>query len=90
MSWVLCSDTMEEKANWMKHIMKLLKVSQEQDDTEGEGGAAKLSGDIQVPPMPHGGAVAIEHEKINLDGKWMVIHQWSECTLACGGGDTFL
>lgn len=20
----------------------------------------------------------------------MVIHQWSECTLACGGGDTFL
>lgn len=86
MSWVMCSDTMEEKANWMKNIMKFLKVSQEQDESEGGG---KPMGDIKVPPQPKGG-VGEEEEGLNLDGKWMVIHQWSECTLACGGGDSFL
>jgi hypothetical protein len=24
------------------------------------------------------------------DGKWVLLHDWSECTLACGGGKSFL
>jgi hypothetical protein len=27
MTWVLCSDTLEEKENWMTEIMKFLVVS---------------------------------------------------------------
>lgn len=88
MTWVMCSDTMEEKANWMKHIMKYLKTSQESDDEDGDG--ARPPQDIKVPPMKKGGAANEKEDDLDLDGKWMIIHQWSECTLACGGGDSFL
>lgn len=47
MSWVLCTDTMEEKANWMKFIMRFLRATQEIDDNSGEG---KPQQDIKVPP----------------------------------------
>lgn len=90
MTWVMCADTMEEKANWMNHIIKYLKTSQENNDDAEDGAAARPPQDIQVPPMKKGGTgTPKEEDTLDLDGKWMIIHQWSECTLACGGGDSF-
>lgn len=73
MTWVMCSDTLEEKANWMKHIMKFLKTSSEGDDDE-DGAGGRPAQDIKVPPMKKGGAVNEKEESLDLDGKWMIIH----------------
>jgi hypothetical protein len=37
MTWVLCSDTLEEKENWMNEIMKFLKVSSNTSSSGSSG-----------------------------------------------------
>jgi hypothetical protein len=91
--WFICNDTEEQKKNLMNFIIKLkLKKQHEvgvftshQTRENIEGGISKGESisNLLAPKPP----VALNDPNNKAeDGKWIVLQDWSSCTLKCGGG----
>jgi hypothetical protein len=90
--WFICTDTDDQKKNLMNFLVKLkLKKQHEvgvfssnQTRERINGGDKGESISALLAPKP---AVALNDPKnIPEDGKWVVLQDWSSCTLKCGGG----
>jgi hypothetical protein len=90
--WFICTDTDEQKKNLMNYLIKLkLKKQHEvgvftshQTREMMNGGNKGESISTLLAPKP---AVPLNNPLIKPeDGKWVILQDWSSCTLKCGGG----
>lgn len=79
--WIICSDTYEEKSTFMNAVakLKIKKSATEPKVNKSQNTNVKILSEI-INPKPK------DENKTDDKSKWVVIQDWSACTLACGGG----
>ena len=96
--WTVCTDSLPEKTKLMTKI-KMIKVKQQRD-----AGEIVTNGNIKLAPRPEAqwknDKAMLEARKMRIartsfakspvDGYWVTIQNWSQCSLKCGGGETVL
>lgn len=103
--WAICTDSFKQKEEWMVKIavlsMRLKPPKPLPEDggvQEGEfdlGTLAKGETQKLYPELgPDGKPMEVYLKKPDdsgpVDGKWVILQEWSSCTLACGGGTSTL
>jgi hypothetical protein len=92
--WVICTDKMDEK-NKMMNMLKKLKIQSQRDHgdivLETKEVPAITAADIFKPEglslSDDGGSMKVDASKNNItDGYWIVLQDWTQCSLKCGGG----
>lgn len=95
--WNVCADTMEQKTKWMAQITEVLRSVKSNYKSTGE--SVVLSQEIKLPfqinagktPIPEDGLPSwIAKNGSRIDGRWVILQDWSQCTQACGNGKQFL
>jgi len=87
---VLCSDLLTDKMDWMKRISILQMRCQSPEPHIVN--QAIIQANIRGSSQYQSNYTENFHENIvykasqKIDGKWMILQDWSTCTLACGGG----
>jgi hypothetical protein len=77
MSWVICTDDLEEKANWMKNLLAHLKMGPDDSVNDSyENGTPMRKGDVEVPFNTNINN-NLGDDMADQDGKWVIINQWS-------------
>lgn len=81
---ILCAEKREEKDDWLKKIRILQRRCQ---------GDVSLVNEVMIQAKIKENneflsnyKVSINNSSVNTDGKWIILHDWSTCTVACGGG----
>jgi hypothetical protein len=96
--WVLCLDTLEEKNKYM-NMLKKLTIQTQRDNgliaLPEKQLLQQTSSNLLNPPTA-GDALTLNSDtntlkidagKANMtDGYWIVLQDWCQCSLACGGG----
>jgi hypothetical protein len=89
--WFICNDTDEQKNKLMNTLIKLkLKKQHEVGVFSSYQSRGKLVGGVQQETI--GNLLKPNTQPLNdpnskpEDGKWVVLQDWSSCTLKCGGG----
>lgn len=96
MNWIICSDTQAEKNNLMMRL-KQLKLKHQQEDglvvLPEEIAPAELNpfnpGKGSSPELEDG-TVKFGSDANIKDGYWVVLQNWTPCSLKCGGGTSTL
>jgi hypothetical protein len=87
--WLICLDTEQMKSSLMNLVIKN-KIAKQQ-----EAGVILKTNEITKTIMPSNPASSVnsvegltEHESVGrkVDGRWVVLQDWTQCSLACGGG----
>lgn len=92
--WIICTDTQDQKNKFMDILTKLkiknqrtknlyLDYSDPKDTQKGVSNSA-----LELTKIKKHGVGSIYEE--TKDCKMVVLHDWSECTLSCGGGKSYL
>ncbi len=103
-NWLICSDEDKEKTQIMNILIKLKLKKQhkvgayfdisdkQKKEHEKEGKSIEPNDNTIADLMKN--AEEEEHDlnkdAKNKDGKWRVLQNWSQCTLKCGGGKSYL
>eukprot|EP00744_Colponema_vietnamica_P000625 GILI01001097.1.p2 GENE.GILI01001097.1~~GILI01001097.1.p2 ORF type:complete len:718 (+),score=300.49 GILI01001097.1:103-2256(+) len=70
-NWELCADSQEQKNAWIGAFLSVVKkVGQ-------ENGGGDCGGDSNVE---------MKNDGVPQDGKWIMVQDWSKCSVSCGGG----
>ena len=82
---ILCADNLLDKIDWMKKISTLkLRCQTENPHIINEAViGANIRGNTEFQSNY---TENIIYKSQKIDGKWIILHDWSTCTLACGGG----
>jgi hypothetical protein len=88
--WVFCVDSEDEKNKFMNVFIQL-KLKQQHEkgiylETEKEIERKK----VENTASQYKQDVEIKNPENGLDGYWVKMQDWSQCTLACGGGLQYL
>jgi len=95
--WNICADTMQQKEKWMKTIFGLLENTKQNYQSTGD--SLVVSQEIQLPFQINGGKPPIPEYGLpnwisrngsKIDGRWVILQDWSQCTQICGGGKQYL
>lgn len=79
---IICSDNESDKAKLMNYIIVLkLKSQHEKGIYMSDGDTPNINNLLKMDE--------ISNQKPNskLDGYWVILQDWSQCTLKCGGGE---
>jgi hypothetical protein len=96
--WVICADTASDKAVLMNFMRKIKLQFQRNLGIVITGGKDKDTETLSDLINPPTGAT-LRNETGNLgvtlegkitDGYWIVMQDWSQCSLKCGGGESLL
>jgi Thrombospondin type 1 domain len=79
-SWIFCFDTNNIKLKFLKAIVKMKIIDQRSRDQ------IITASSVEPEPSANGAGAAEEKKPANLDGKMVLLQDWSDCTLKCGGG----
>ncbi len=88
-TWVICTDLEKEKRNLMSYIVSLkIKRQKEIDDVGLEEKRHTLSVAELMHIKPFTPKIERYHGRgaSQDDGYWILLQDWSECSLKCGGG----
>jgi hypothetical protein len=88
--WLICLDTEQHKSTLMNLIIKnkirkqqeagvILKAKETKTFMPSDPASLTVGNTVE-------GLVAKESEGRKVDGRWVVLQDWSQCSLACGGG----
>jgi hypothetical protein len=102
-TWILCTESDLEKTNFMK-TLKQLKLQQQRDNGQvvlTQNPVAPTISQILNPPAESANPSLKNDGKGNLsvtfkpntqitDGYWIVLQDWTQCSLKCGGGTSTL
>ena len=88
--WIVCSDNTEAKAKLLTTLLKLKLKSQRKhgsvmtlDSINLAKKGKKTLGSV-LPKKPKTGTFAKP-----VDGYWIMLQDWTDCTLKCGGGKSY-
>lgn len=83
---ILCSDSLAEKKDWMKRISILQNRCQNPNPHIINEAVieSNIKSSNQYESNYTENIAYLPQSKI--DGRWIILHDWSTCTLACGGG----
>jgi hypothetical protein len=90
--WVICLDTEKEKSQLMSTIVNLkLKLQHSQGIyLEVQNGKPKQQGQAgSLNEMTSAHHFGPNSTNSTLDGYWVLLQDWTQCTLKCGGGQQF-
>lgn len=93
-TWAICFDKLKEKQKFLKMFVKL-KLQQQRkigvfktEETMKTEEHAKTMADLLKKPKPiverEGGVLGSPR-----DGYWILLQNWTDCTLKCGGGESY-
>ena len=90
---ILCSDNLADKLDWIKRI-SVLKLKCQNPSTHLINEVviqANINGNSQYQTKySEDFKENIVYKTQKIDGKWVVLQDWSSCTLACGNGSQTL
>lgn len=95
--WNICADSMDQKEKWMKIIFSLLQNTK--SNYKSTGDSLVISQEIKLPfqinagnpPIPENGLPTwVTKNGSKVDGRWVILQDWSQCTQICGGGKQYL
>ena len=82
----------------MDALEKILEMTPQKYQSSGE--SLIISPEIKIPflisagssPLPENGLPVLGEVKpgSRVDGRWVILQDWSQCTQACGGGKQYL
>jgi hypothetical protein len=99
-TWVICSDTESEKIKFMS-ILKQFKIQVQRQDglvmmsqnnkkpAETISSMMGSSSNLKEDDDDNLGVTFGKKQKI-VDGYWVVLQEWTQCSLKCGGGTSTL
>jgi len=95
--WILCSDSVASKGELLSLLLKTKTTSQRAHDrimTADQMGKPKvakfdLSFGKKKPAPPTSKAGAKQEEVKEREGYWVMLQDWTKCSLSCGGGQSF-
>ena len=93
--WNVCAETLPLKEKWMNSIYSVMPKNYTFDASSPS--SLIVSSLIKLPfnltsggePLPED-CTKKEDFAAKKDGYWIVLQDWSQCSLACGGGKQFL
>jgi hypothetical protein len=97
--YLFCCDTQDEKEKFMGSLryVKFQKqfnqglIITDKNDFEGLEQPDDLLEDLMSGARIQGNSTLLENEiPFNQDGRWVILQNWSQCSLKCGGGETVL
>lgn len=88
-TWIICTDEISDKKRLMSYLISMKLKRQEDLDDVLEEVKDKSVGDLMNPKNQ---SATIERYKgrdaSEDDGYWILLQDWSECSLKCGSGKT--
>ena len=100
--WIICTKSQEKKMSLM-NFMRKIKLKAQRDQgliITGEKEPRQRTLENVLYPPPEGSeltrdakgnlGVSFDHDKKLTDGYWVVLSDWSQCSLKCGGGESLL
>ena len=94
--WDMCSDKAAEKAQWMNLLFPLIHQmgANSQGQSASISGGGGMSSSVSTKFVYNASLWFNSTDQDSQltkrrDGKWVVIHDWSQCSRACGGGKSF-
>lgn len=91
-NWVLCLDNIAERSLVMKTLIKIKLLKQQvrgqdlQSADKRKPSLSKLLHPVFTPKFEHYHGPGADLDK---DGFWVLLQNWSQCTLKCGGGNQY-
>lgn len=95
-TWLFCTDKDQDKANIMNILIKLKLKKQHKLGVYITTQAIKKGSSGTLTDIVNNGSKAMDPEKLNdpnkapEDGYWIILQNWTPCTLKCGGGLQYL
>jgi hypothetical protein len=90
-TWIICTDTEEANKTLMLMLIRLKLKSQHEKGIYLEYEKDAAAKNNAKPIIPDGKVGSIfEGGKNNKDCKLIILQAWTPCTLACGGGKSYL
>jgi len=95
-TWVFCLDDKKEKSKLLKVLLKL-KLQQQrafgefktEDTIKSENKAKTLAAMMAAAAAKPDESRKESGVGAPLDGYWILLQDWSDCTLKCGGGESY-
>lgn len=93
-TWVFCLDKPRDKAKLMKTLIKLkIKIQRTQGDFKTEDAMNAESNAKSLAEIMRKASSPKERDEAKVgsprDGYWVLIQDWTSCTLKCGGGESY-
>jgi hypothetical protein len=90
-NWIICTDTDAAKDTLMLMLIRLKLKNQHSRNIYLEYEKNSIAKENNTPKIPDGKVGSIyEGGNSKIDCAMIVLHPWTPCTLACGGGNSFL
>jgi len=101
--WNICADSRDQKQKWMKTIFGLLENNK--INYQNGGDITLISQEIKLPfnintntdqsadrssLIENGHPSLINRNGSKIDGRWVILQDWSQCSRICGGGKQYL
>jgi len=90
--WNICADSQDQKEKWMKTLFGLLENTK--SNYQGTGDSFIISHEIKLPFNINTDQSSLRENKpppgSKVDGRWVILQDWSQCSLICGGGKQYL
>jgi hypothetical protein len=80
--WNICCDSLEEKVRWLQKIQELLRV----ETVDLVKQSQKWADSVDLALFRKEWGYREKKEGKEKNGYWVVIQDWSECSVICGGG----
>ena len=87
-SWVFCFKTLNQKSTFMRTLAKV-KVLEQRSKDQIVTAQAVSDDDLESKKKGNAGSSSESESTSSKDGKMVLLQDWSECTLKCGGGKSF-
>lgn len=97
--WIICTGSTSEKEKLMDLIRKIKLKMQRDQGLVVTGPQSKPIETLESEIHPEGAtlqankggmSVSFDSSASLVDGYWIIIHDWSQCSLKCGGGESLL
>ena len=89
-NWIICTDSKPEKEKLLEILLNLKLLQQKKDDAEREKNKKNITSLSSLKKaMQNGPTVDKSGSQSILDGYWLMLSDWSQCTLKCGGGKSY-
>jgi hypothetical protein len=96
-TWILCFEKEKDKAKFLKTIVKLRLKEQRKNgafkthqallkEKRSNTASELLRQAAEVPPADDKSETKVKSPR---DGYWILLQNWTDCTLKCGGGESF-
>jgi len=86
--WIICMDKKKDKFNLLQTLIKLkVKLQENRKDPFDERLDEKEL--REGPPEVKTGKKTKKQVPLPKDGYWMLLQDWTKCTLKCGGGASY-